>query len=504
MQNVMRELLTLPPYTDDDALTFTAVGGPATISLNIAKGAPVTSGLMFRSELTDWNWDVYIPNSSLELNEGESIQFKNTEEQLSLDNKNNYVQFVMTGTLKAEGTVMSLLNYSPVVSDYAFGYLFRDCTSLVQAPKITASKIGTGGCGGMFRNTRIKDAPKLPAKSIGELAYNSMFYQCSDLSGASDLPAKTIRTNSYGSMYRDCTSLVKPPKILANELVGEKQMTRMFENCTALSSSPELFSTTLANSCYYRMFYNCTNLIDVSPIHAEYQAPSACQSMFWQCTSLSAAPELYSTHLAKHCYYWMFENCSSLIIPCELPATTLAPYCYQHMFTNCVNLQYAPELRAMEIPQGAYSVMFKNTGIKDMPKIHATTIGVNGCYSMFCFCDSLTGVMDTLPGETIYNGAYSELFYGCTALKMSPIIPNATILYSPPGSGDYNLGAYDEMFRGCTSLSSITAEFETWNDFDTNDWVINVPSGGNFYCPATLSGEYGNSRIPNGWNKIDI
>lgn len=60
----------------------------------------------------------------------------------------------------------------------------------------------------------------------------------------------------------------------------------MFQNCTSLTSAPELPATTLANYCY--------------------------NSIFKGCTSLTAAPELPATTLARGCYYQIFQSCSSL------------------------------------------------------------------------------------------------------------------------------------------------------------------------------------------------
>ena len=47
-------------------------------------------------------------------------------------------------------------------------------------------------------------------------------------------------------------------------------------------------------------------------------------SMFEDCTGLTTAPELPETALAPYCYYNMFRNCESLTTAPELPATTLA------------------------------------------------------------------------------------------------------------------------------------------------------------------------------------
>ena len=51
-------------------------------------------------------------------------------------------------------------------------------------------------------------------------------------------------------------------------------------------------------------------------------------SMFQDCSSLTSAPELPATTLASNCYNSMFFGCSSLTTAPELPATTLAESCY--------------------------------------------------------------------------------------------------------------------------------------------------------------------------------
>ena len=86
----------------------------------------------------------------------------------------------------------------------------------------------------------------------------------------------------------------------------------LFQNCSVLTSAPELPATTLANFCYYNMFDGCT--------------------------SLTSAPELKATTLAIYCYYCMFYGCTSLTTAPELKATTLAYGCYGNMFDGCTKL----------------------------------------------------------------------------------------------------------------------------------------------------------------------
>ena len=86
----------------------------------------------------------------------------------------------------------------------------------------------------------------------------------------------------------------------------------LFENCSVLTSAPELPATTLADNCYYYMF--------------------------WHCTNLTSAPVLPATTLAEGCYSYMFSDCTNLTSAPELPATTLAVHCYYSMFSGCTKL----------------------------------------------------------------------------------------------------------------------------------------------------------------------
>ena len=112
----------------------------------------------------------------------------------------------------------------------------------------------------------------------------------------------------------------------------------MFQNCTSLTSAPELPATTLANYCYANMFQNCTSLTSAPELPATTLANFCYVSMFQGCTSLTSAPVLPSTTLAEGCYNGMFSGCSSLTTAPELPATTLADGCYGNMFAMCSNL----------------------------------------------------------------------------------------------------------------------------------------------------------------------
>ena len=105
----------------------------------------------------------------------------------------------------------------------------------------------------------------------------------------------------------------------------------LFENCSVLTSAPELPATTLADNCYYYMFWHCTNLTSAPVLPATTLAEGCYSYMFSDCTNLTSAPELPATTLAVHCYYSMFSGCTKLST-----VTMLAPKSEIETKTYCV------------------------------------------------------------------------------------------------------------------------------------------------------------------------
>lgn len=171
--------------------------------------------------------------------------------------------------------------------------------------------------------------------------FNFLFYNCTGLTSAENLvlPATTLVNTCYASMFQGCTSLTQAPALPATTL-ADGCYSCMFWGCTALTAAPELPATTLANDCYSAMFNGCTSLTQAPELPATTLASLCYENMFRDCTSLTQAPELPAETLANNCYHTMFYGCTSLTKAPELPATTLAIYCYTGMFYGCTNLNY--------------------------------------------------------------------------------------------------------------------------------------------------------------------
>lgn len=153
------------------------------------------------------------------------------------------------------------------------------------------------------------------------------------------LPATTLAQACYSSMFQDCINLVSVPELPATTLAAWCYM-NMFQGCTSLENAPELPATTLSDTCYSYMFAGCTALEVAPALPATNLAETCYNCMFSGCTSLTTAPELLATTLAKGCYFDMFNRCISLTEAPELPATTLVESCYTQMFSRCSKLNY--------------------------------------------------------------------------------------------------------------------------------------------------------------------
>lgn len=97
-----------------------------------------------------------------------------------------------------------------------------------------------------------------------------------------------------------------------------------------------------SQSGFTSCFQNCSKLVECKNIvlPATTLTKYCYKNMFNDCTSLTTAPELPATTLVSNCYSSMFSNCKSLTTAPELPAATLAVGCYGSMFSLCNSLVY--------------------------------------------------------------------------------------------------------------------------------------------------------------------
>ena len=373
------------PYVHDyadDYLTFVALeNGTFTFT-------PKNSNVISYS--TD-NGNTWTQGNSVSVNNGDKILWKGTMTP-STSYPQGVGQFSATVNFDVQGNPMSLLfgdDYKGETdltgNNYAFYQLFYNNIKVINAENLSlpATTLTNQCYDSMFQGcTSLTCAPELPAETLAGSCYSNMFRGCTGLTEAPELPAETLADNCYGWMFNGCTSLTTAPDLPATTLANSCYQT-MFNGCTGLTTAPALPATTLEGTCYYSMFKGCTSLTTAPELPATTLADSCYYGMFQGCTGLTTAPtELPATTLIQNCYYGMFQGCTSLTTAPELPATTLADSCYYSMFYGCTNLNY---IKAMftTTPSSTYTsswvsgVSASGTFVKNASATWTTT-GVNG------------------------------------------------------------------------------------------------------------------------------
>ena len=432
-------------------------------------------------------------------------------------------KFFTVGKLYASGNVQSLCSFSNTLVSNHFTYLFSKCVGLNCIPEMTlslpAETLAQNCYQSMFQAcASLTTAPALPAETLASYCYQSMFYNCASLTTAPALPAETLAQNCYQSMFYNCASLTTAPALPA-ETLASSCYANMFYGCASLTTAPSLPAETLANGCYNSMFYGCASLTTApASLPAETLTTYCYNSMFYNCVSLTAAPALPATTLANSCYSNMFYCCASLTAAPALPATTLANTCYSNMFYGCASLTTAPALPAETLTSGCYQYMFYGcTSLTTAPALPAETLETYCYASMFYNCVSLTTAPASLPATTLANYCYQGMFSGCSSLTDAPALPATTLAnscYANMFQGCASLTAapvlpattlvnycYRAMFQGCSRLHHIEALFLTTpSNTYTQGWVSGVAATGTFVKNDDATWNVtGTNGVPTGW-----
>ena len=290
---------TIATYTlrivgpEDVPLTFEAMEAGATVQFNLNATAIGAGTVQYSTDGGD-TWTNYTNQIITLTNIGDKVQFQSTNiTQYATNATTNFSSFSVSKNCYVYGNILSLVNYTmTLTSSFNLAKLFNDCSKI--------------------HNHNSKNL-LLPATTLTNYCYNSMFYGCTGLTMAPVLPATSLAMGCY---------------------------LQMFAGCTSLATAPQLPATTLAESCYHNMFNGCTSLTTAPALSATTLAEKCYNGMFQDCTSLTTAPNLPATTLAESCYRYMFGGCTSLATAPDLRATSLVKYCYCEMFINCTSLTY--------------------------------------------------------------------------------------------------------------------------------------------------------------------
>jgi hypothetical protein len=462
----------------------------------------------------------------------ESISFIGTSRTGLFNSHNSSNRWIITGNnVSVSGRLNSLLNYNNTnigtLSANAFDSIFYTAP-IVDASGLIIESTGNSGHASMFEGcVTLVTAPVLDATTLGTNCYNNMFHGCVKIISAPALPAMVLAQGCYSNMFDSCIELTDPPVLNASTTVNNCY-TEMFTACTKLEIAPALPATSLSDYCYQGMFRDCIKLrqppvvlpattvainsyefmfmgcsvLDSTPIiMATTINSSGCKEMFRECESLINVSSLLSTSIAANGYNSMFYGCESLIDAPSLPAGTLTSNCYYQMFYGCINLLTAPLNNVYTTKSPAQTGMF--TGATKVIETIAwcripTSFGGgggSGCTDYFTVTGATT-ITPTSDNSFTYDmnyrigttGSWHDINTGST-INVTPIgAPvqfwgeTETQLYdelevlpwrftgdnisisgnintlignnttSPIVIGDY---CYNNMFNGCTNLKSV-------------------------------------------------
>lgn len=262
------------------------------------------------------NGVTYVDVSPAEYRKGDLIESSSTDCGYSptpTGYSNQYLTFVAvdSGTFSFSGTSYSTINNSSILYSTDNGSTWNTLNRNVQSPTISAgNKImwkssalrpvagGTSGGIGKFSSTGRFNIEG----NIMSLLYGDNFANQTSLSNYAEafdhlfelnkvvsaenliLPATTLSEACYQSMFQSCSGLTTPPQLPATALENYCYA-GMFAYCPSLTTAPILTATTLKQGCYSGMFTGC---------------------------GLTTAPDLPATEVKSECYLSMFSGCTSL------------------------------------------------------------------------------------------------------------------------------------------------------------------------------------------------
>lgn len=446
---------------EEKPLTFKATADNQSVTLS-AIGSPNTNNFAYNKNNTGWY--SYSVGTTIELNQGDTVSFSGNTQVLSKDSS-NYYKFVTVGPLIASGNVMSLVNWA----------------TLLEADN-------TDTFTNLFRESTITRPPVLPAETLSQRCYYSMFRECPNLTATPILPVTDVSEcdSCYENMFANCSSLVSASPISAATFdMADRAMCKMFSGCINLVEMPDMNPLSgMGGGCCSAMFQHCHSLTGAEKLHfgGDPLWNDACKEMFKYCSSLVVLPDrLWSVNSqAGGTFQSMFNHCWSLTgVPSGfLPAdiTSMGQWCYASLFDDCRGLVYAD------------------------PNMIQTTTTTSACFAyMFTRCYALTAA-PILPAERTGTSGYFHMFESCSSLMNVPGI-SATYI---------NGWGMNKMFNECPQLSSIRVAFTGWQNDGyerTQNWVSGVAAEGNFYCPVDLgdneSIERGLDFCPDDWTVIN-
>ena len=547
---------------EPDYLCFTSTGD-STIRMR-QEGTPtdISKSKVLKYKINDGQWQT-LDLSTISLADGNKMYVKSDDEIPISESMYINKRFAMTGSIAASGNIMSLLNFSDTLTDYAFYYLFSDCSSLTQAPELPATTLTEHCYASMFIRCRsLVNAPVLPATTLASNCYEGMFKDCTSLVHAPELPATTISWSCYSSMFSGCTSLTTVPALPATKLIYGCYE-RMFEGCTSLTTAPELPAKILVDRCYNIMFDGCTKLNYVKAIFTQLYNDEAPYNWLNNVsptgTFIKSKDATWTNEQAGIPTGWTVQV-EGGVTPEPEPERDYLCFTSTGDSTVAMSQNGTPtdisankviqyklndgqwqtwDLSAVTLADGDKMYLKSDDEIKIVENFNiykqftmtgsiaasgnimsllnfSDTLANKEFVYLFKNCTSLTTAPE-LPVTTLTEWCYGYMFQGCTSLTTAPALPAVTLVQSCYQSMFYGCASltaapelpattlstscYTSMFRGCTKLNYVKAMFTTdpTSGSYLRNWLENVSPTGTFIKSKDATWTNEQAGIPTGW-----
>ena len=239
--------------------------------------------------------------------------------------------------------------------------------SNVNGKKITKIKYkgeiyDTGGSGNTLKT--LLDA----TKSCYYLFYNYKGTSIDELISYND----TENVTNMNSMFQNCSNLTTIPQLNTSKVTN---MYSIFDGCSKLTSIPQLDTSNVTNMNY--MFINCSNLTTIPQLNTSKVTNII--SMFQNCSNLTTIPQLDTSKVINMAS--MFQNCSNLTTIPQLNTSKVINMSYT--FYNCykltkIDITYLPSINSSFV---GYCKSLTKLIIRNMTTIpELSSDAFNDCY----------------------------------------------------------------------------------------------------------------------------
>ena len=338
--------------------------------------------------------------------------------------------------------------------------MFRDCASL-QSLNLSnfdtknVTNMGDSEYGGMFFGcSKLKELTLSDKFNTGLVTNMSrMFSDCSSLTSLDVSGFNTSNVTDMRYMFENCSELTSLGGISNWDTSKVTNMGSMFRNCSKLTSLDGISNWNTSNVTNMNsMFDSCSGLTSLEVSNFDTSNVKSMGGMFDSCSGLTSLEVSNFDTSNVTGMGFMFNGCSKLIsLDVSGFNTSKVTRMYQ-MFGGCRKLTSldASNFDTSNVTDMRY--MFENCSkLTSLDVSNFDTSNVTSMYQMFGGCQNLTS-LDVSKFNTSNVTSMSSMFNGCSSLIFLDL--------SEWNTG--NVTAMEEMFRGCCSLSHLnTSEWDT-------------------------------------------